>query len=128
MSISTLLGPKVLATSDASKRVEVFELDNRIDNVALIAQRIGVIVDAILLPALSKVYSSLPNVKGGDPSHTPDGIDGGKDIVFGLSLANCAVCDGDLSSLLAPALNLLPIRMPLTGSQAKIAQTVQSDL
>lgn len=82
------LSPRVVTTSDSSRRVEVFEPGKSIDDLAPIAQKSGVRVDDILL-------------------------------------ANRAVYQDDLSSLVSPTPNLLPIRITSTGRIAQTAQTAQ---
>ena len=63
LDVSAVLVPKGIGTSDTSKRVEVFEPGNSVENVALMAQRNGVSVDAILLAAFPKVYRGVLDIE-----------------------------------------------------------------
>jgi hypothetical protein len=93
-----------------------------------IAQRSGASVDDILLAAISKVCRDLLEIEIGATTQGAAGTESGKDVVSGLYLANRAVCQDDLSSIVSPTPNLLPIRISSTGSLAQTAQRVRSDL
>jgi hypothetical protein len=62
LSIPTLLCPRDVRASDNSERVEVFEPVNSIKNIALIAQRNGVSVDALLPAVFPKAYRNLLDI------------------------------------------------------------------
>lgn len=128
LSAPTLLCRRGVTTSDNKKRIEVFEPNNSIENVVKTAQKNGVSVDAILLAAFSKVYRRLLSIENGAASQEDADPEKVQDVIFGLYLASRAGYDEDLSSLAAPTLNLLPIRISPTGTLPEIAQRVQSDL
>jgi hypothetical protein len=62
LSVPTLLCPRDVCASDSSERIEVFEPVNSIKSIALIAERNGVSVDALLLTAFSKAYRDLLDI------------------------------------------------------------------
>jgi len=100
------------------QRTEVFHPLNQISNVKQLAQDSGVSMDALFLAAVAKIYAQrLPS-------------EGASQVVFGIYLANRAPFGEDLSSLAAPTLNLLPLRVrkPLSRSVSELAKEIQKDI
>ncbi|KAL5352222.1 hypothetical protein ACLOAV_002169 [Pseudogymnoascus australis] len=102
-------------TSDLTHRVEIFKPSLPIGDIASAARKAGVTVDALLLAAFSKAYD-VTRQSASDET------------VVGLYLANRSATT-DLSDLVAPTLNLLPLRIQNSSSGLEeIAGGVQKDL
>jgi hypothetical protein len=71
------------------------------------------------------VYRDLLEIEIGATTQGAAGTKSGKDLVSSPYLANRAVHQDDLSSLVSPTPNLLPIRITYTGSIGRTAQTAQ---
>ncbi|KFY19001.1 hypothetical protein V491_04630, partial [Pseudogymnoascus sp. VKM F-3775] len=105
----------VLETPDLSRRVEIFKPSVPIGDVASAAKKAGVTVDALLLAAFSKAYESTKGTVGDET-------------VIGLYLANRSAA-ADLSELVAPTLNLVPLRIQDSSVGIEnVASGVQRDL
>ncbi|KAI9741494.1 MAG: hypothetical protein M1818_004300 [Claussenomyces sp. TS43310] len=94
-------------------RIEVFQPSVRIGNIATIARSAGVSVDALILAAYSKVYTTVL-------------LKHFEDITFGLYLSNRSTHES--MELRAPTLNFLPIRIDTSHTILEAAQRVQRDL
>ncbi|KAK6586729.1 hypothetical protein PZA11_000019 [Diplocarpon coronariae] len=98
-------------------RTEVYYPSSSTQPLKVTAQKAGVSIDALLLAGLAKLYArslQAPPV----PS-----------VTIGVYLANRAPFGSDLSSLAAPTLNLLPLRVADTlGSIEDIARDVQQHM
>ncbi|KFY49777.1 hypothetical protein V496_09839 [Pseudogymnoascus sp. VKM F-4515 (FW-2607)] len=102
-------------TSDLTRRVEIFKPSLPIGDIASAARKAGVTVDALLLAAFSKAYE-VTRQSASDET------------VVGLYLANRSATT-DLSDLVAPTLNLLPLRIQNSSSGLEeISGGVQKDL
>jgi aryl carrier-like protein len=106
------------STSIYSKRTEVFHPTLMVLPLKKVAQGSSVSVDALLLAAVSKVYAQ--RVERNNKNA----------VVFGIYLANRAPFGEDLSRLVAPTLNLLPLYVqdPLGRDLPEIAKDIQRDL
>jgi aryl carrier-like protein len=99
------------------QRTEVFHPSRTIIPLKQLAQDSGVTTDSLLLAAISKLHAQrFPNMAS--------------TVVFGIYLANRAPFGSDLSSLVAPTLNLLPlcVRDPISRDLPSIAKDIQRDL
>jgi ferricrocin synthase len=117
----TLLPVMEQSLPRANHRIEAFIPEIPIGDVVLVGQRLGVSVDALLLAVFSNIYSNL--VRQNVPTNSDE-------VVFGLYLANRAVYGEDLSTMMAPTLNLLPLRVKGIGSTCvvDVARRIQMDL
>jgi len=108
---------KATSISKSNKRTEVFHPLNQISNVKQFAQDSGVSIDALFLAAVAKIYARTLQSPASQ-------------VVFGIYLANRAPFGEDLSSLAAPTLNLLPLRVrePLLRSITELAKVIQKDI
>ncbi|TVY46934.1 Hydroxamate-type ferrichrome siderophore peptide synthetase [Lachnellula occidentalis] len=98
-----------------NKRTEIFHPSMQISSVKTLAQETGVSIDALFLAGISKQYAQ----------HSSS-----SSVVFGIYLANRAPFGDDLSSLAAPTLNLLPLRVNSTMQRGipELAKDIQRDL
>ncbi|OBT77524.1 Nonribosomal Peptide Synthase (NRPS) [Pseudogymnoascus sp. 05NY08] len=102
-------------TPDLTRRVEIFKPSVPIGDIASAARKAGVTVDALLLAAFSKAYEDTKQSASDDT-------------VIGLYLANRSATTG-LSELVAPTLNLVPLRIQSDQSEIEeVASGVQKDL
>lgn len=102
-------------TPDLTRRVEIFKPSVPIGDITSAAKKAGVTVDALLLAAFSKAYELTKQLASDET-------------VIGLYLANRSATT-DLSELVAPTLNLLPLRIQSAqGGIADVAAAVQRDL
>jgi ferricrocin synthase len=106
------------AFTKSKKRMEVFHPLNQVSNIKQLAQDSGVSIDALFLAAASKIYAS----------KLPSGS--ATQVVFGIYLANRSPFGEDLSNLVAPTLNLLPLRVqdPLSRTIPELAKVIQKDI
>jgi ferricrocin synthase len=106
------------AFTKGKKRTEVFHPLNQVSNIKQLAQDSGVSIDALFLAAASRIYAS----------KLPSGS--ATQVVFGIYLANRAPFGEDLSTLVAPTLNLLPLRVqdPLSRTIPELAKVIQKDI
>jgi aryl carrier-like protein len=104
------------------KRTEVLHQSRKISPLDQIARRYGVSVDALLLATTAVIYSQHLQA---ETSTSP--VD---QIILGVYLANRAPFGEDLSLLVAPTLNLLPLRVrnPSSRPIEEVAKEIQSDL
>jgi len=98
----------------SGRRIEVYRPSMSINNIGFVAQRLGLSSDALIIATFAQVYRRVVT------SASPEAI-------FGLYLSNRAPFGEDLSKLVAPTLNLLPIRVP-DQDLATAAKGVQRDL
>ncbi|KFX86084.1 hypothetical protein V490_09235 [Pseudogymnoascus sp. VKM F-3557] len=106
---------RVHETPDLSRRVEIFKPSVPIGDITTAARKAGVTVDALLLAAFSKAYE-MTNQPARDET------------LVGLYLANRSATT-DLSELVAPTLNLVPLRIRFAGGGLEdVAAGVQRDL
>ncbi|KFY01366.1 hypothetical protein O988_02773, partial [Pseudogymnoascus sp. VKM F-3808] len=106
---------RVHETPDLSRRVETFKPRVPIGDITTAARKAGVTVDALLLAAFSKAYE-MTNQPARDET------------LVGLYLANRSAMT-DLSELVAPTLNLVPLRIQSAqGGLEEVAAGVQRDL
>ncbi|KAH8795482.1 hypothetical protein BGZ57DRAFT_937491 [Hyaloscypha finlandica] len=106
------------AFTKSKKRTEVFHPLNQVSNIKQLAQDSGVSIDALFLAAASRIYAS--KLPSGSVTQ----------VVFGIYLANRAPFGEDLSNLVAPTLNLLPLRVqdPLSRTIPELAKVIQKDI
>lgn len=104
------------------RRTEVFHQSRRISPLKKLAQDAGVSIDSLLLATTARLYAQHLHDKSPASPATQ--------VQFGIYLANRAPFGEDLSSLAAPTLNLLPLRVqdPLTRGAANLAKAIQRDL
>ncbi|OJD13322.1 hypothetical protein AJ78_06213 [Emergomyces pasteurianus Ep9510] len=100
-----------------------------IDRLELLGRSYGVSVQAIFLAVYAKIQSSKTRV--GNADNTP----GPRNLIIGIYLANRSHSLEGLPALIAPTLNIVPLRIALQpekeGRQQSIfdlAQTIQNDL
>ncbi|KAF4634118.1 hypothetical protein G7Y89_g3992 [Cudoniella acicularis] len=107
-----------------NKKTEVFHSALQIRSLKQTASKIGVTIDALLLAAAGKQYALHISRK------TPSLNSSISQVTIGIYLANRAPFGDDLSSLAAPTLNLLPLRVysPLDKGIDEIAIEVQRDV
>lgn len=106
---------RVPETPDLTRRVEIFKPSVPIGDITSAARNSGVTVDALLLAAFSKAYEVTKQLASDDT-------------VIGLYLANRSATT-DLSELVAPTLNLLPLCIQsVQGRIEDVAAGVQKDL
>ncbi|OBT68717.1 Nonribosomal Peptide Synthase (NRPS) [Pseudogymnoascus sp. 23342-1-I1] len=106
---------RVSETPDLTRRVEIFKPSLPIGDITSAARKAGVTVDALLLAAFAKAYE-VTRQSASDET------------VIGLYLANRSATT-DLSELVAPTLNLLPLRIQGSSSGlGEAAAGVQRDL
>ncbi|KFZ21106.1 hypothetical protein V502_02950 [Pseudogymnoascus sp. VKM F-4520 (FW-2644)] len=102
-------------TPDLTRRVEIFKPSVPIGDITSAAKKAGVTVDALLLAAFPKAYEVIRQPASDET-------------VIGLYLANRSATT-DLSELVAPTLNLLPLRIQSAqGGIEDVAAGVQKDL
>ncbi|CZR63261.1 related to non-ribosomal peptide synthetase [Phialocephala subalpina] len=102
----TLYPTKALQSNTPSKtknRTEVFHPSNKIVPLNKLAQSHGLTIDALFIAVIAKILARRLQSTSQEP--TPQ-------VTFGVYLANRAPFGDDLSSLAAPTLNLLPLRVP----------------
>ncbi|TVY37431.1 Nonribosomal peptide synthetase [Lachnellula subtilissima] len=98
-----------------NKRTEIFCPSMKVSSLKALAQEIGVSIDALFLAGISKQYAQRSS---------------SSDVTFGIYLANRAPFGEDLSSLAAPTLNLLPLRVNKSMERdiPELAKDIQTDL
>ncbi|ELR06992.1 hypothetical protein GMDG_02314 [Pseudogymnoascus destructans 20631-21] len=102
-------------TSDPTHRVEIFKPSVPIGDITSAARKAGVTVDALLMAAFARAYEVTKRTESDDT-------------VIGLYLANRSATT-DLSELVAPTLNLVPLRIQSAqGGLEDVASGVQKDL
>lgn len=117
-------------------QIEVFRPGVSVTGIKSMASKAGVSIDHLLIVSASRFLRIA--LAGVNPISTRDVNHSGNDLVVGLYLANRFPFSKDLSSLEAPTLNLLPIRITekhqmafnslATAPIVEIAQGVQRDL
>ncbi|KAJ5042323.1 uncharacterized protein L3040_004875 [Drepanopeziza brunnea f. sp. 'multigermtubi'] len=112
------LFPETLSSTSHNSQTEVYEPSIAIKPLKPLAQEVGVSVDVLFLAATSKLFA-----RSLQTTTIPS-------ITFGIYLANRAPFGSDLSTLAAPTLNLLPLRVraPLDRSIEDIAREIQRDI
>jgi len=105
------------STAPTGKRTEVFQPSLKVGPLRNLARENGVGIDALFLAGISKQYAKHMN-------SSPE------EVVLGIYLANRAPFGDDLSSLAAPTLNLLPLRVknPLESGIPALAKDIQRGL
>ncbi|KFY15223.1 hypothetical protein V492_02161 [Pseudogymnoascus sp. VKM F-4246] len=106
--------PTMPETPDLTCRVEIFKPNVPIGDIAYAARKAGVTADALLLAAFSRAYETTKQTAGDET-------------VVGLYLANRSAIT-DLSDLVAPTLNLVPLRIQARSGLGDVASGVQKDL
>ncbi|TVY84626.1 Hydroxamate-type ferrichrome siderophore peptide synthetase [Lachnellula suecica] len=106
-----------IAIAASNKRTEVFHPSLKVKPLRQLAQDSGVSVDALFLAGIAKQYAQ--HLQSSPTT-----------VVFGIYFANRAPFGEDLSSLAAPTLNLLPLRVnkPLERKIPELAKDIQRDL
>ncbi|KAI1007381.1 Nonribosomal peptide synthase [Podosphaera aphanis] len=115
------LSSQSINSSFTMQRTGVFIAAAIIQNVKQRARELGSSVDSLFLAALAKIEAQRLQ-------HTAPSTSIG--VVMGVYLANRAPFGEDLSELVAPTLNVLPlfVRAPLEKSLASLALEIQGDL
>ncbi|KAH6676468.1 peptide synthetase [Halenospora varia] len=106
------------------KRTEVFRPSLEIQPLKQRAKELGITIDALLLASTAKQYVAHLCSSTSRPDEKPD------QVTIGIYLANRAPFGEDLSSLAAPTLNLLPIRVdaPFEREISDIVKDIQRDI
>ncbi|KAH8678786.1 hypothetical protein BGZ60DRAFT_428607 [Tricladium varicosporioides] len=106
------------------KRTEIFRPSLEIQPIRQKAKELGIAIDALLLAATAKQYAAH---LASSTSRSNENLD---QVTMGIYLANRAPFGEDLSNLLAPTLNLLPLRItsPLKREISDIAKDIQKDI
>ncbi|RKF59001.1 putative nonribosomal siderophore peptide synthase [Golovinomyces cichoracearum] len=104
------------------QRTNFMSHSNKILNLIQKAKEIGSSLDALFLAVLVKVQAERLQNRGPNIST--------KSLILGLYVANRAPYGDDLSMLMAPTLNVLPIRIhqPLEKSLERLAFEIQTDI
>ncbi|KAH8809024.1 hypothetical protein F5884DRAFT_733793 [Xylogone sp. PMI_703] len=115
-------GHQVTAISQSQIRTEVFRPSLPIPPLRSLAQNADVSADALLLAAVAILYAM--KLHGGIHDRN------NSQVVLGIYLANRALFGEDLSRLVAPTFNILPLRVnnPLNRDIAEIARDIQDDI
>lgn len=124
-SDETLFSAQEKINDPKTSRTEIYHPSNPISDLKAKAQQAGVSIDALFLAGLAKILATTisQSLECGSKDK-PD------QVIFGIYLSNRAPFGSDLSSLSAPTLNLLPLRVdrPSARSIEKIASDIQRDL
>ncbi|CAG8955860.1 hypothetical protein HYFRA_00008709 [Hymenoscyphus fraxineus] len=98
-----------------NRRTEIYHPNLPLSNLGAQARSLGVTIDTLLLASIARTYAQ----------HL-----GTKDVVYGIYLANRAAFGEDLSTVVAPTLNFIPlvVRAAKEKRLEDIAREIQSDL
>ncbi|KAB8297662.1 hypothetical protein EYC80_001470 [Monilinia laxa] len=117
-----LASPSVVyPETEGTKRTEFFIPGIKAKRLKLLARLRGVSIDHILIVMASKLM-------GRNNSDTPNPYQSEKNLVVGLYLANRFPFSQDLSTMLAPTLNLLPLIVDIDSADEVSANGVQRAL
>ncbi|RFU29864.1 hypothetical protein B7463_g6467, partial [Scytalidium lignicola] len=113
---------QAISPSQSHKRTEVFRPSLQIPPLKDLAQRADVSVDALILAAIAILYAKKLNNDLLDRDSSQ--------IILGIYFANRAPFGEDLSELMAPTFNLLPllVKDPLNRNIAEVAKDIQDDI
>ncbi|ESZ93816.1 nonribosomal peptide synthetase [Sclerotinia borealis F-4128] len=117
--------------NEGPKRIEVFIPDLPAKRLKSLARTAGVSIDHLLIVMASRLIRRRQQQKNADASLYAN--TNGEDTIVGLYLANRFPFSTDLSSMLAPTLNLLPIKIMEESVDCdtpveELARCVQKDL
>jgi ferricrocin synthase len=112
-------------TSFEAGRIEMFQ-PNLIDNLSLLENKLkahAVSFQALFFAAYARVHYKLLSRS----ANTSQGV---SEVVVGIYLANRSHDHGDLSEMLAPTVNVVPLRLPVREGSSLFdsATTIQDDL
>ncbi|QSZ28506.1 hypothetical protein DSL72_003003 [Monilinia vaccinii-corymbosi] len=116
---------KVIPGDEDAIRTEVFIPGIKAKRLKSLARLQGVSVDHILIVMASKLFG-IKRLKGDSDSQSPPKPK--TDIIVGLYLANRFPFSQNLSKMLAPTLNLLPIKVNIDLPDEESVKGVQRDL
>jgi len=124
-SSSTCAPEKTYSTGPPEKRVALFQ-PRALTNVTKLERECrqrGISVQAVFLAACAKVFAQQQCAK-----HGPLAIS--RDVIFGIYLSNRHLPVVDIESLIAPTLNIVPIRVSAPGNKStiEVARQAQDDL
>ncbi|KAI9649917.1 hypothetical protein NHQ30_002502 [Ciborinia camelliae] len=125
----------IALANEGARRTEVFVPSLPAKRLKQLANNASVSIDHLLIVMASKLFRVRPRRNGHPyvPTPTSNADPNDKEIILGLYLANRFPFSDDLSSMIAPTLNLLPIKITETERDFTtpldvLAKSVQGDL
>ena len=124
-SSSTCAPEKTRSTSPPEKRVALFQprAFSGVTKLEKECRQRGISIQAVFLAAYAKVFAQQQCAKYGP-------LTSSKDVIFGIYLSNRHLPIANIESLVAPTLNIVPIRVSAPGSKStiEVARQAQDDL